>query len=122
MTKERPVLEDLIKENMSEFELFQNKTLRPIIKMQHALLIASFKNYLQKRKIDFNSLSEQKKRGRISSIYKTDNNYKNMTVGFIAGHFTEDEFDFYNTCASEVNRRILQITTQRIQDSIADLK
>jgi hypothetical protein len=121
MTKERPVLKDLIKDNMSDFELFQNKTLRPIIKMQHALLIASFKNYLQKRKIDFNSLSEQKKRVRISSIYKTDNNYKNMTIGFIVGHFSVEEFAFYATCTSEVNRRTLQIITQRIQDSIFEM-
>ena len=38
---------------MSAIELFQNATLRPIIKMQHNLLIGSFKNYIQIRKIDF---------------------------------------------------------------------
>ncbi len=46
MNKERPVLQDLIKDNMSVIELFQNQTLRPVIKMQHDLLIASFKNYI----------------------------------------------------------------------------
>lgn len=121
MTKERPELKNLINKNMSDEEEFQNKTLRPIIKMQHGLLIASFKNYLLKRKIDFLSLSEQKKRGRISSIYKTDQNFKNLTLGFIIGHFNIDEYEFYRTCSSEINRRILQIITQRIQDSITEI-
>lgn len=53
MNKERPVLEDLIKDNMSALELFQNKTLRPVIKMQHDLLIASFNTYKAKGKLIF---------------------------------------------------------------------
>ena len=58
--KERPVLENLVNVGTTEIEKFQNEVLRPIIKMQHNLLIASFNNYIQKRKIDFLVLSEQK--------------------------------------------------------------
>ena len=49
--KERPILKNLIKEGTSELEYFQNITIRPIIKMQHDLLILSLSNYLKKRKI-----------------------------------------------------------------------
>ena len=90
--------------------------------MQHHLLIASFENYLQKRKIDFSILTDQKKRSRVSSVYKTDNNFKNLTLGLIIGHFSLDEFTFYTANLSEVHKRILQITTQRIKDSILELK
>jgi hypothetical protein len=121
MTKERPVLSGLINKGTTEMEEFQNSTLRPIIKMQHALLIRSFQYYLQKRKIDFPALSDQKKRGRISSIFKTDANHKNITLGFIIGHFSVDEFEFYTLNSSEVNRRILQIITKRIQDSLEEI-
>ena len=69
MNKERPVLEDLIKDNMSALELFQNQTLRPVIKMQHDLLIASFNTYKAKRKIDFSSLTDQKKRNKTKAIF-----------------------------------------------------
>tara|TARA_R110001592_G_scaffold97430_1_gene279139 strand:+ start:59 stop:430 length:372 start_codon:yes stop_codon:yes gene_type:complete len=119
--KERPILSDLVNEGTSELEKFQNEIIRPVIKMQHDLLIASFKHYLQKRKIDFSVLSDQKKRSRISNIFKTDNNYKNMTLGFIIGHFSADEFTFYTANLSEVNKRVLQIITQRIKDSISEL-
>ncbi|QTE22724.1 glyoxalase [Polaribacter cellanae] len=121
MTKQRPVLSGLIIEGTSEIEQFQNKTLRPIIKMQHVLLINSFKDYLQKRKVDFVVLSDLKRRSRISSVFKTDNNYKNITLGFIIGHFSKDEFDFYINNSSEINRRILQIISQRVRDSIAEI-
>lgn len=119
--KERPILSDLVNDGTSELEKFQNEIIRPVIKMQHDLLIASFKHYLQKRKIDFSVLSDQKKRSRVTSIFKTDNNYKNMALGFIIAHFSDEEFTFYTANLSEVNRRILQIITQRIKDSISEL-
>jgi hypothetical protein len=120
--KERPILSDLVNAGTLDIEKFQNEIIRPIIKMQHHLLIASFQNYVEKRKIDFSILTEQKRRSRITSIYKTDNNHKNITLGFIIGHFTLDEFSFYTANLSEVHRRILQIITQRIKDSILELK
>ena len=60
--KERPILKNLIKEDTSELEYFQNITIRPIIKMQHHLLILSLNNYLRKRKISLENLSEIHKR------------------------------------------------------------
>ncbi|WP_343329394.1 glyoxalase [Polaribacter staleyi] len=119
--KERPILSDLVNAGTSEMEKFQNEVLRPIIKMQHALLISSFKNYLQKRKVDFTVLPDKKKRSKVTAIYKTDNNYKNFTLGVIIGHFSTDEFAFYSDNSSEINKRILQITAQRIKDSIAEI-
>jgi hypothetical protein len=121
MTKERPVLNGLINDGTTKIEQFQNKIVRPIIKMQHALLISSFKHYLQKRKVDFSVLSEQKKRSKISSVFKTDTNYKNIILGCIVGHFTLDEFEFYTDNSSEINKRILQIIAQRIRDSILEI-
>lgn len=120
--KERPILSDLVNSGTSEMEKFQNEVIRPVIKMQHDLLIASFQNYLQKRKIDFSSLNDQKKRSKISSIFKTDNNYKNLVLGFILGQFSMEEFSFYSGNPSEINRRILQIVTQRIKESISEIE
>ena len=121
MNRERPVIEDLIKENMSALELFQNQTLRPVIKMQHNLLIASFNTYKLKRKIDFSSITEQKKRSKIKAAFVKDINYKNLTLGFIIGVFTLEEYDYYSLNTSEINKRIIQIVIQRVQDSLAEI-
>lgn len=117
MTKERPVIKKIIKENMSDFELFQNKTIRPIIKMQHELLIAFLDSYLQKRKIDFSEISEEKKKLKIKSILEKDIQFRNMILGSILGHFSVEEFKEYFINASEMNRRIIKITIKRFQDS-----
>ena len=122
MNKERPVLSNLINANTTEIEAFQNEVLRPIIKMQHDLLIAFFRNYLQKRKIDFNPLSEQKKRTKIKSILEKDIQFKNKIVGSILGHFSVDEYDVYERDSSEFNRRIRQLIIKRLQDSITSIK
>ena len=121
MNKERPVLEDLIKDNMSALELFQNQTLRPVIKMQHDLLIASFNTYKAKRKIDFSSLTDQKKRNKSKAVFVKDINYKNLTLGFIIGAFSLEEFSYYSLNASELNKRIIQIVIQRVQDSLPEI-
>ena len=121
MNRERPIIEDLIKENMSALELFQNQTLRPVIKMQHNLLMASFNTYKLKRKIDFSSITEQKKRSKIKAAFVKDINYKNLTLGFIIGVFTLEEYDYYSLNTSEINKRIIQIVIQRVQDSLAEI-
>ena len=121
MNKERPVLEDLIKDNMSALELFQNQTLRPVIKMQHDLLIASFNTYKAKRKIDFSSLTDQKKRSKTKAVFVKDINYKNLTLGFIIGAFSLEEFAYYSLNTSELNKRIIQIVIQRVQDSLPEI-
>jgi len=119
--KERPILSDLVNAGTSDVEKFQNEVIRPIIKMQHNLLIAFFKSYVQQRKIDFISLTLEKKNKHIRSILTKDVNFKNILLGSIIGHFSMDEFSFYHQNTSEVNRRIVQITKQRLQDSISEL-
>tara|TARA_R110002072_G_scaffold149250_2_gene297050 strand:- start:7921 stop:8286 length:366 start_codon:yes stop_codon:yes gene_type:complete len=116
--KERPILPDLINEGTTEIESFQNKTLRPIIKMQHDLLILSFQNYLVKRKIDFENLADGKKSNVINAAFTKDIGYKNIILGFIIGHFTIEEFNFYNVNSSEVHKRIVKIIQKRIKDSL----
>ncbi|MDG1171171.1 MAG: glyoxalase [Polaribacter sp.] len=121
MNKERPVLENLIKEHMSAIELFQNQTLRPVIKMQHDLLIASFSNYIQKRNIDFLSLTDSKKRSKISAVFGKDIHYKNFILGIVVGHFSTEEYQYYRFNSSELNKRIFQIVVQRVQDSLEQI-
>jgi hypothetical protein len=121
MNRERSVIEDLIKENMSALELFQNQTLRPVIKMQHTLLIAAFNGYKLKRKIDFSSLTAQKQRSKIKAVFVKDINHKNQMIGFIVGTFSVEEYAYYSLNASELNKRIIQIVIQRTQDSLAEI-
>ena len=122
MNKERPKLPNLIKSQTTEIEGFQNTIIRPVIKMQHQLLIAFFEHYLQKRKIDFSSLAEEKKKLKIKSIFEKDINFKSLILGIIVGHFSMDEYFSYAQNLSEYNKRVTQIIIQRLQDSMSEFK
>lgn len=118
MDKERPIITDIVKENTLDVEKFQNTSLRPIIKMQHAFIFGLFQGYLSKRKIDFNSINASKRRAKVKSIFVKDLNFKYLILGVIIGHFSSEEFQSYQENASEFNKRIIQICIQRVQDTL----
>lgn len=106
--------------NKSLEEDFQNKTLRPIIKMQHDLLVAYFKAYLIVKKCKFGTLSNLKQRDYVTAAFKKDSAFKLELRGLIIGHFTTDEFVIYSKNKSDFNKRILAMIQQRIT-SVIDL-
>ena len=101
-------------ENGSQEEIFQNSILRPIIKMQHDLLVAFFQNYLQRTKVDFLELSSFKKTELISNIFKNDIRFKVELRGLIIGHFTLKEYNEYQDMAPEINKRMVAMIKKRL--------
>ena len=88
----RPIITSAkIYDSMSSEELFQNKTLRPIIKMQHDLFIVVFKNYITKRKNVFYELSLEKQLAYIDNAIHKDMKFRNSVKGMIIGQFTIEE-------------------------------
>ncbi len=116
--KQRPMIPDLIKVGTSEIETFQNNTLRPIIKMQHNLLVVMFENYLKKRNIKFFDFNSNTKQNQINSIFTKDVSFKNMIIGIILGHFSMEEYHYYSQHQNEINKRISKIIQKRIEHSV----
>ena len=116
--KLRPVLKNLINSNTSDLERFQNEVIRPIIKMQNNLLVAFFNNYIRNRKIEFNKLEAEFQKNKINTILTKDVNFKNILIGSIIGHLNENEVKIYLKSKSELNKRIIQIVKQRLQDNL----
>lgn len=119
--KERPIIKNLVKEHTTEIESFQNTTIRPIIKMQHLLIVTSCKNYLKKRKLDLQACSELEVSNKIKSIYTKDIAYRNISLGLVIGHFSLSEFSYYTHHSSEINKRIIKIIHQRVQNSLSEI-
>lgn len=115
----RPIIEKaIVSEKMTVIEKFQNKTLRPIIKMKHELLIAFFNFYLLSKKFDFNDLSDIKKIDFIERAFSKDSQFRNEIKGMIIGHFTLDEFVVYKNFIKESNKRILMMVKERILSTL----
>jgi tRNA uridine 5-carbamoylmethylation protein Kti12 len=61
----------------SSEELFQNEVLRPILKLQNDLFIASFLNYISKYKRDFYSKTVENKLAVIENAIQKDIKFRN---------------------------------------------
>lgn len=112
----RPILSSIASQTYnSEGEAFQNITLRPILKMQHDLLIARFQSYLTKNKVDFSGYDKMKKRASLSKILQNDSRFRTELCGIIIGQFTLEEYKRYEKMSSDMNKRIMTMLEERIQ-------
>lgn len=107
-----------IHDNMSMEEHFQNKTLRPIIKMQNPLLMEVFKNYVRKHKGVFYELSLEKKMVYIERCIQKDIKFRNSLKGMVIGQFSVEEYAIYITNSSALNKRMMNMVIERLKDQI----
>ncbi|WP_405206088.1 glyoxalase [Aquimarina sp. LLG6339-5] len=112
------ILNARVSENMSNDEQFQNKTIRPIIKLQNELLIEVFRNYIKKRKNTFYELSIEKRILFIENAVQKDMKFRNSLKGMIIGQFTVDEYLIYIENSSSLNKRMMNIVRERLQSNI----
>ncbi|WP_458626635.1 glyoxalase [Winogradskyella sp. PC D3.3] len=105
-------------EGMRAEESFQNITLRPIIKLQHNLIIAVFSHYIFKRKNVFFELSLPKQLDYIDHAIQKDLKLRNSLKGMIIGQFTVEEYELYIQNSSALNKRMMTIVKERLINSI----
>jgi len=117
----RPELKGLVLDGTKDVEQFQNEVLRPILKMQHLLLIAFFSDYLKKRKITFSEVTPKQQQNYIESALSKDIGYKNFQLGIVTGQLSLEEYSFYKKNSSELNKRILQMLKKRLKVSIQEI-
>jgi len=110
----RPDLSHLLTETSSEAELFQNRTLRPILKMQHDVLLKLTQHFPH-----FNSLLHHEKtkedyKAAVIEFLKNQMALKNQIIGLIIGHFTSDEWSAYSLDKNEFNKRMINMAGERV--------
>ncbi|MDX1363021.1 MAG: glyoxalase [Arenibacter latericius] len=115
----RPLIPNaVVTDNMSTGEKFQNKTLRPILKLQNALLVMVLKNYITKHKNGFYGLSLEERLFFIENSIQKDIKFRNSLKGIIIGQFTEEEYRLYTQDSSALNKRMMQMVIERLKDQI----
>lgn len=107
-----------ISENMTSDERFQNKTLRPIAKFQDGLLLEAFRNYVQKHKNVFYELPIEKRFDYVENAIQKDMKFRNSLKGMIIGQFTLEEYSIYIQNSSALNKRMMGIVKERIQENM----
>ena len=102
----------------SSEEMFQNEVLRPILKLQNDLFIASFKNYSAKYNKDFNFQTTEKKLATIENAIQKDSKYRNTLKGMVLGLFTIEEYSFYIKNSSNLNKRMMTMLIERVKSQV----
>ena len=122
MEKVRPNLpESLVEGNLKEEELFQNMVLRPVIKMQHDILILRVQSHFLSKKVVFHMMDKKKRINAIESAFQNDIPFKKEIQGMILGQLNRDEFKSYLKSERSMNKRIIQMVRNRMFDSILEL-
>ncbi len=115
----RPIIESAkVTSNMKEEEIFQNRTLRPVIKLQNDLLIEVFKHYVLKHKNVFYTFSIEKKLDYIENAVQKDMKFRNILKGIVIGQFTCQEYDLYVQNSSAFNKRMMNIVKERLKSNV----
>lgn len=107
---------------VGETEGFQNKTLRPILKLQHEILLLVFKTWSEKHRINLFSLNVERFNSILEKEFSKNNVVKNQLVGIVIGQFTAEEYKEYIIKSSEYNKRIFNMIKKRLFDSFEELK
>lgn len=117
LKKLRPDIESISHEkSQNKSEVFQNRTLRPVLKFQHDLIIEVFNNYAEKRKGVFYTLSKQKQEEYIKNSLTKDQRFRSLLMGLVVGHLTLEEWKEFEQDSSELTRRTMSMMVARIQD------
>ena len=107
-----------INTTMSSEERFQNLVLRPVIQLQHELLMVVFKNYISKHKNLFYDLTLEKRMAYIENAIHKDMKFRNSVKGMIIGMFTVEEYTIYIENSSALNKRMMNIAKDRLLSHI----
>ena len=99
----------------SPIELFQHKTLRPILKFVNETLNKITLSYINNINPEFiiqNSIFQEKS---ILNTLKKEQVLKNKLNGIVIGLFTSEELDFYLENSLQIDERIQQMIQERIR-------
>ena len=118
----RPQIPTILEQNAnSSAEQFQNKTLRPILKLQNDLMLSIFQQYTIQRKNVFPTLSEKKKLEYIENAIRKDLKFRNLMIGCIIGQFTLEEWNLYVEDESELRKRLVNMLVERIKSGVGEM-
>ena len=122
ITDLRPTIPVVHSQQTRSSELFQNTTLRPILKFQNDLIIQAFRHYVFQRKGQFWNLSPKDQLQYIEHSVRKDLRFKALLLGMIVGLFTQEEYERYQGEEAELRRRITDLLVQRLQSQVEQLQ
>ncbi len=113
----RPEL-DLGHSDKKELELFQNETLRPILKLQHEVTLLLLQNHRYFKTDHLANATRLEYENFVTQYVQSNVDLRNQLLGTLIGMFTKNELAFYFTERKELNKRMIQMQLKRFVDTL----
>ncbi len=110
-----PPLQTVVDDDLINFQQF---TLRPILKLQHPVIMLIAINFLEKSNKNFNERSKTDRLNILHQTIKGNLVFKKLLTGIIIGQFTVNEMSIYLSDTEEINKRITEFLFKRISSAI----
>lgn len=98
---------------------FLHHTLRAVLKLQNELLLALVADFVRAHHIPFLTADAAGQARLIAGLLARNVKLRYTIIGLVTGLFTSDETTFYRQHRAELNRRLLELATRRVQDQLA---
>ena len=118
----RPSIESIdLSASVNPQEVFQNQVLRPILKLQHEIIIFFVAHALLRRGNKYKQIEEAEQEKYIANLLSKDIALLNQLKGIVLGMMTIDEISSYKKDERDLNKRIISMLKKRILDSRDDI-
>lgn len=74
--------------------------------------------FLLKRKVNVQQTAQLQRFEKVKELVARDNRLRGLLFGIIIGQFTSDEIQYYAANEGDVNRRLTNLLTERLLDTV----
>lgn len=101
---------------------FQNQVLRPLLKLQHAALLATVADFAADYHLNLSPDAPTEVARVLTDLLTRNVRLRATLTGLVTGLFTSTERAVYRQHRNELNRRLLDLAQQRVLTSLDDLR
>ncbi|WBA40709.1 hypothetical protein [Hymenobacter canadensis] len=98
---------------------FLHHTLRPLLKLQNDVLLAVVADFVRDHHIALAAASATEQERLLAELLSRNTKLRYTVIGLVCGLFTAAELSYYRPQRPELNRRLLELATRRVQDQAA---
>ena len=100
---------------------FQHQVLRPLLKFQHPVLLATVTDFAQEYRLPLATANATEAHRLLTELLSRNARLRATIVGVVTGLLTTEELTFYRQHRNELNRRLLDLAQQRVLTSLDEL-
>ncbi len=98
---------------------FQHQVLRPLLKFQHELLVATATDFAHDYHVPLATAAPTEASRLLTDLLARNTRLRATLTGLVVGLLTGEEFAFYQQHRAELNRRLLDLVAERLGRALA---